>query len=92
VPPLVAAVILPVLGAGAVLALVESEGGDLGGWTTGQAAAALAGLFVAPALLGVWFARRHGVFEAAAWGLVCIGVQVALVFGVGFATLGLGPG
>jgi hypothetical protein len=37
-------------------------------------------------------ARRGGVAEAILWALACVGVEVALVFGVGFLALGLGPG
>ena len=71
--------------------LVEREGGDLSGWSTGQAAAVVVAAFVVPALLSGWFARRHGVVEAFAWAFVCVGVELALVVGVGFVALGLGP-
>jgi cytochrome bd-type quinol oxidase subunit 2 len=88
----IAGVLLPVLGAAAVVALIEREGGDLGAWKTWQAVAALAGLFAVPAALVAWFARRGGAAEAVVWAVVCVGVQVALVFGVGFTALDLGPG
>jgi hypothetical protein len=89
-PWVVGAVVLPVLGATAVVALVEEV--DLATWRSWQAAAALAGLFAVPALLSAFVARAFGVVEAFAWALACLGVQVALVFGVGFLALGLGPG
>lgn len=90
-PWLLAPLVFPALGAAALLALVEREGGDLSGWSTGRAAAVVAAAFAVPALLSVWFARRHGVVEALAWAFVCVGVQLALVVGVGFLALGLGP-
>jgi hypothetical protein len=90
-PWLLAPLLFPALGAAALLVLVEREGGDLSGWSTGQAAAVVAAAFVAPALLSGWFARRHGVVEALAWAFACVGVELALVVGVGFLALGLGP-
>jgi cytochrome bd-type quinol oxidase subunit 2 len=89
-PWLAGAVVLPVLGAVGVVALVE--GIELDSWPSWQAAAALAALFVVPAALSAFVARSFGFLESLAWGLACIGVQVALVFGVGFLALGLGPG
>jgi hypothetical protein len=90
-PWLLAPLLFPALGAAALLVLVEREGGDLSGWSTGQAAAVVAAAFVVPALLSGWFARRHGVVEALAWAFACLGVELALVVGVGFLALGLGP-
>jgi hypothetical protein len=89
-PWLLAPLVLPALGAVAIVALVESV--DLDSWEVWQAVAALAALVVVPALLSAWVARRHGVVEAIAWALACVGVETALVFGVGFLALGLGPG
>jgi hypothetical protein len=89
-PWLAGAVVLPVLGAAAVVGLVENV--ELDSWATWQAAAALAALFLVPALLAAFVARAFGVVEALAWALACVGVQVALVFGVGFLALGFGPG
>ena len=40
-PWLLAPLVFPLAGAAAVVALVESEGGDFAGWSTAQAAAAL---------------------------------------------------
>jgi cytochrome bd-type quinol oxidase subunit 2 len=85
-------VVLPLLGAAALLVVIEREDGDLGGWDATQAIAVVAAAFVVPAALAAWFSRRQGVVEAVAWTLVCVGVQVALVVGAGFLALGLGPG
>jgi hypothetical protein len=90
-PWLLAPLVFPALGAAALLVVVEREGGDLAGWSTGQAAGLLAAAFVVPALASCWFARRQGVVEAIAWALVCVGVQLAFIVGVGFLALGLGP-
>ena len=90
-PWLLVPVLFPALGAAALLVLVEREGGDLSGWSTAQAAALVAAAFAVPALLSGWFARRHGVVEALAWAFACVGVELALVVGVGFLALGLGP-
>ncbi len=90
-PWLLAPLLFPALGAAALVAVVESEGGDLAGWSTGQAAGVVAAAFVIPAVLSWWFARRQGVFEAILWAVACVGVELALVVGVGFVALGLGP-
>jgi hypothetical protein len=89
-PWLFGAVVLPALGACAVVALVE--GVSLDTWEPWQAAAVLGALFVVPALLAAVAARRFGFAEALAWAFACAGIQLALVFGVGFLALGLGPG
>jgi cytochrome bd-type quinol oxidase subunit 2 len=89
-PWLVGALVLPLLGAAATVAVVENA--DLDAWASWQAAAVLAAMFVVPAALSAWVARSFGVAEAIAWALACAGVQLALVFGVGFLALGLGPG
>jgi hypothetical protein len=90
-PWLLAPLVLPALGAAALLAVVESEGGDLSGWSTGQAVAVVAAAFAVPAVLSWWFSRRQGLAEAIIWAFACLGVQLALVVGVGFLALGLGP-
>ena len=89
-PWLLAPLVLPALGATAVVALVE--GVDLDSWPVWQAGVVLGALFVIPAAIAVFVARRFGVVEAIAWALVCVGVQFVLVFAVGFLALGLGPG
>ncbi len=89
-PWLLGPFVLPLVGAAAVVAL--SEGANIDGWAEWQAALALGAAFVVPALLAGWAGRRGGVVEAIAWAFACVGVEVALVFGVGFLALGLGPG
>jgi cytochrome bd-type quinol oxidase subunit 2 len=89
-PWLLGAVVLPVIGATAVVAVVESV--DLDAWESWQAAAVLAAPFVVPALLAALVARAFGIVESLAWFFACAGIQLALVFGVGFLALGLGPG
>jgi hypothetical protein len=44
-----------------------------------------------PAVLSGWIARRDGVAEAVFWAIACAALQLALVLGVGFVALGLGP-
>ena len=90
-PWLLAPVVMPAVGAAVLLFVVEREGGDLSGWSTGLAVAVVAAAFLVPALLSGWFARRQGGVEAVAWAFACMGVQLALVAGVGFVALGLGP-
>jgi hypothetical protein len=89
-PWLVGAVVLPVLGAAATVAVVENV--ELDSWESWRAAAVLAATFAVPAAISAWVARSFGVVEALAWTLACAGIQLALVFGVGFLALGLGPG
>jgi hypothetical protein len=82
---------LAAAGAAGVVAVFEAAGGDLSGWPLWQAIAVPAALFVVPAGLSFWIARRHGAVEAIAWALACAAVQFALVFGVGFLVFGYGP-
>jgi hypothetical protein len=89
-PWLLAPLVLPALGATAVVALVE--GVELDSWEVWQAAVVLGALFVIPAAIAGLVARRFGVVEAIAWALACVGIQFVLVFAVGFLALGLGPG
>jgi len=90
VPWLLAPLVLPALGAAAIVALVE--GVDLDSWAVWQVAAALGAAVLVPAVLSAFAARRFGVAEAIAWALACVGVELVLVFAVGFLALGLGPG
>jgi hypothetical protein len=90
-PWLLAPLVLPALGAAALLAAIESEGGDFAGWSTAEVVVTVVAGLVVPAALSAWFARHQGAVEAIAWAVVCACVQVALVFGVGFLALGLGP-
>ena len=90
IPWLLGPIVLPAVGAAVVVALSESA--RLDGWEVWQAAAALIAAFLVPAVLAGWAGLRGGVLEAIFWALACIGVEFALVFGVGFLALGLGPG
>jgi hypothetical protein len=89
-PWLLGPIVLPAVGAVVVVALVE--GASLDTWEVWQSAAALIAAFVVPAFFAAWAGLRGGVVEAILWAFACIGVQVALVFGVGFLALGFGPG
>jgi len=89
-PFVLAPLVLPALGAAAVVGVVE--GVDLESWAVWQVATVLGALFLLPAALSAFVARRFGVAEAVAWALACVGAQVVLVFAVGFLALGLGPG
>ena len=90
-PWLICLVPLPALGAGALLAIVRSSGGDLRDLSPPATVAVLAGCLLAPALLSGWVGRRHGRLDAVLWALVTLAVELALVFGLGFAVLDLGP-
>ncbi len=82
---------LPALGAIALLALLDASGGDLRDLSPGAAAAVVAGGLLAPALASGWVGRRHGRLDAILWALVTLAVELALVLGLGFAVLDLGP-
>ena len=82
---------LPILGAAAVLATLESRGGDLAGWTAATAAAVLTAELAVPAVLAGLTARDEGWAVALLWVLVTLAAAIALTVGVGFLGLGLGP-
>jgi fatty acid desaturase len=86
-----ALVIVPAAGAAGFVAVLEAAGGDLGSWSSASAAAVVAGAFVGPAALSGWLGRSLGRYEASALAVCTVGVQVALVFGIAFVTLGYGP-
>ena len=86
-----ARILLPVLGAAVLVGVLQAEGGDLGGWPRGRAAAFLAAVFLVPAALAAWLAHREGWLLALAAAVGTFGAQGALVFGVAFVALGLGP-
>jgi hypothetical protein len=90
-PWLICLVPLPALGAGALLAIIDSSGGDLRDLSPEGAVAVIAGCLLAPALLSGWVGRRHGRLDAVLWALVTLAIELALVFGLGFALLDLGP-
>jgi hypothetical protein len=82
---------LPAAGAGVLLAIIDGQGGDLRELSTGAAVGVVAGCLLLPALASAWVGRRHGRLDAVLWGLVTLAVELALVFGLGFAVLDLGP-
>ena len=90
-PWLICLVPLPALGAGALLAVIDSSGGDLRDLSPAAAALVVAGCLLVPALLSGWVGRRHGLLDAVLWALVTLAIELALVFGLGFAVLDLGP-
>ena len=90
-PWLVCLVPLPVLGAGLLLAIIDGSGGDLRELSRSEAVAVFAGCLLVPALLSGWVGLRHGRLDAVLWALVTLAVELALVFGLGFAVLDLGP-
>jgi hypothetical protein len=85
-------VLLPLLGAAAVLAAFEQAGGDLGDWSPAAAVAIPVALLLVPAVISAALARPEGIPMALLWLLVTLAAEVALVFCVGFVALGLGPG
>ena len=91
VPWLICLVPLPALGAGVLLAIVDDQGGDLRELSDSTAVALVAGCLLVPALISGWIGRRHGRVDAVLWALVTLAVELALVFGLGFAVLDLGP-
>ena len=90
-PWLICLVPLPAAGAGLLLAIIDGQGGDLRELSTATAAAVVAGCLLVPALLSGWVGRRHGKLDAVLWALVTLAIELALVFGLGFAVLDLGP-
>jgi hypothetical protein len=90
-PWLLCLVPIPALGATALTAVLESAGGDLRDWPASSAALAVAGCVVVPAALSGWIGRRHGRVDAVLWALLTAAVELALVVGVGFVALDLGP-
>jgi hypothetical protein len=90
-PWLLCLVPLPALGAGVLLALIDRSGGDLRELSPAAAVLVPAGCLLVPALLSGWVGRRHGRLDAVLWALVTLAIELALVFGLGFAVLDLGP-
>ena len=87
-PWLICPILLPAAGAAAMLALFDKPHAAR---PAGDAAALAVACVLVPALLAGWFGRRHGKVDAVLWALVCAAVELALVFGVGFFALDLGP-
>ena len=90
-PWLLCLIPLPAVGAGTLLAIIDTSGGDLRELSAGAAAGLVAACLLVPALLSGWIGRRHGRVDAVLWGLVTLAVELAIVFGLGFAVLDLGP-
>ena len=88
---LFAPLLLPVAGAAAALAVLEGEGGDLSGWSSGSVALLTAALFGLPAAVSAWLARRRGRIEPLGWAAITLCMQIALVFWVGLIALDYGP-
>jgi hypothetical protein len=84
-PWLLCPLVLPALGAAAVVAIVRDEVRG-----PGEHVAAAAGVAV-PAIVSWWLGRAHGRIDAVLWALVTVAIELALVFGVGFVALDLGP-
>jgi hypothetical protein len=90
-PWLLCLIPLPAVGAGTLLAVIDSSGGDLRELSAAAAAGLVAACLLVPALLSGWIGRRHGRVDAVLWALVTPAVELAIVFGLGFAVLNLGP-
>ena len=90
-PWLICLVPLPALGAAVLLTIVDEQGGDLRELSGTAAVVLVAGCLLVPALLSGWVGRRHGRVDAVLWALVTLAIELALVFGLGFAVLDLGP-
>lgn len=90
-PPVLALLVLPVAGAAALVALLESEDGDLGAWPDSRATAALAAAFLWPLAASAVATRRRPLPERMLWPFATVLVMVALTLGLAFAVLGLGP-
>ena len=89
---ILAPLVLPALGAAALVAALEREGGDFGGWPAWRVALVLAGRVPRPGA-----SSRRGWRGAAAcwrriaWASPASCIEVVLVFGVGFLLLDYGP-
>ena len=88
---LCAPLLLPAAGATAAVAILDSAGGDLHAWSTTSAALVTAAVFLLPAALSAWLARRRGRVEPLGWAAITLLAEVALVFWVGLIALDLGP-
>ena len=90
-PWLVCLVPLPAIGAGLLLAIIDQQGGDLRELSAAASVLVFAACLLVPALVSGWIGRRHGRVDAVLWALVTLAIELALVFGLGFAVLDLGP-
>lgn len=82
---------LAVAGTVALVAMLWASGGDLSGWPYPLALAAVAAIFVAPAVLAWRLARAGGAVAAAAAALTTLGLQLTLTFFGAFLLLHAGP-
>jgi hypothetical protein len=85
------AVGLGALGALVLLVAVQAGGGDLSGVPGLLATLIALVLLLGPAVVAARLGRSEGWPTALALGVCAFGVELVLVFGVGFALLGLGP-
>jgi hypothetical protein len=83
--------VLPALGAAAFLIVVNGNGGDLRDWTTAGVVGFVAACLAVPALLAAFTARHAPPAEMVAWALVTLLAEGAMIVGVGFLALGIGP-
>jgi cation transport ATPase len=88
---LCAPLLLPAAGAAAALAILDRAGGDLSGWSSASVALVSAAVFLLPAALSAWLARRRGRVEPLGWAAITLFAEIALVFWVGLVALDLGP-
>jgi cation transport ATPase len=88
---LCAPLLLPAAGAAAALAILDRAGGDLSGWSSASVALVSAAVFLLPAALSAWLARRRGRVEPLGWAAITLFAEIALVFWVGLLALDLGP-
>ena len=88
---LCAPLLLPAAGAAATVAILDGAGGDLHAWSTTSAALITAAVFLLPAALSAWLARRRGRIEPLGWAAITLLMQIALVFWVGLIALDYGP-
>jgi hypothetical protein len=91
-PWLVGLLLLPAAGAGVLIWLLESGGGDLRSWSAATAALAVAGALGVPAAISAVVGRRCGFrwWEALLLGAVTAALAAALVAAVGLVALDLG--
>jgi cation transport ATPase len=88
---LCAPLLLPAAGAAAALAILDRAGGGLSGWSSASVALVSAAVFLLPAALSAWLARRRGRVEPLGWAAITLLAEIALVFWVGLVALDLGP-
>ena len=83
--------VLPAAGAAGFVVVLETAGGDLGGWSPRAATAFVIAAFVGPAVLAGAFARVLGRWWAFVVAVYAVLIEIVLVFAVAFVGLGYGP-